>query len=804
LRLHLGFALIFPREVTPMSWNRIVVFSLVVSSLFIVSTPADPGTAFTYQGRLADGTTAIENPVDLRFSLWDASSDGGQVGTDLEFTNTSYDGGIVQLELDFGAGSFDGDPRWLEIELANPTGSTYVILSGRIEILPAPYAIMAADVIGGVAAKRIAIESLPFTINAAGSYYVAAALTGTLNTDGITINASNVTIDLNGFTLSGAAGSTSGNAIVAGTPVSRITIQNGTIEGWAGNGINATDITQCLCTHLVVSGNTGTGVVLGSSNQLLDSNIISNGAGGVQATSNCVIKDSNISENTGDGINVSGTNNVVRDNQLINNTGDGIELTAASAENTVRENECVDNTSAGIRIDGLDSFIEDNQLIDNGNGFNAGASSSNNRIANNYGIGSGGNNFVMGSVFNDYEVLITEIPVTIDVPCMARMVGNLVNSTNNGDGILIESSNVTLDLGGFTLFGTNGGGTSQYGNGVNEAGGDTDHGTVSGDPLLDLFDVTSPNSDLGIRILGQRNNLHIKNGSVIGWGEGGISVSTADNSLYENLTVAYNDGDGMFVDKNCIIRNCRSAYNSGIGFFADDGSTFNNCVAQENGSNGFQTVNACVFINCTAHDNQRDGFGVGAGSSIESCSALDNAHHGFDLASGSVITNSVAYNNGTASDMPNGTFFAGFDVGSAKAINCIAALNDGPGFLVSINSAVQYCTSYENDGNGIRVTGSDSLIADNHVLDNDWSGIRVDTSGCLIVRNHATGNFSPTAESTQGGFPAGTLDDNYAFDRTGGAVITLHGPIVDLTTLPLGGDISAAPGSTHPQANFVY
>jgi hypothetical protein len=112
---------------------------------FAISLPADPGTAFTYQGRLADGATPIEVPVDLRFSLHDASTTGAQVGSSLEFLNSAYDGGIVQLDLDFGTGSFTGDPRWLQIELANPAGDSYTTLTPRIQILPAPYAMYAAS-----------------------------------------------------------------------------------------------------------------------------------------------------------------------------------------------------------------------------------------------------------------------------------------------------------------------------------------------------------------------------------------------------------------------------------------------------------------------------------------------------------------------------------------------------------------------------------------------------------------------------------------------------------------------------------
>src|SRR5688572_3000664 len=55
------------------------------------------------------------------------------------------------------------------------------------------------------------ISSLPFTINAPGNYYVTRDLTANgAGADGITINTSNVTIDLGGFALHGGAGTDDG------------------------------------------------------------------------------------------------------------------------------------------------------------------------------------------------------------------------------------------------------------------------------------------------------------------------------------------------------------------------------------------------------------------------------------------------------------------------------------------------------------------------------------------------------------------------------------------------------------------
>jgi hypothetical protein len=125
---------------------------LTITAVILTSSQlsANPGTAFTYQGRLADGIVAIEVPVDLEFSLWDAPTTGTQLGPDIQFLNTAYDGGIVQRDLDFGPGAFNGDPRFLQIELANPAGDAFTTLTPRIQVLPTPYAIY-AETTGSVA-----------------------------------------------------------------------------------------------------------------------------------------------------------------------------------------------------------------------------------------------------------------------------------------------------------------------------------------------------------------------------------------------------------------------------------------------------------------------------------------------------------------------------------------------------------------------------------------------------------------------------------------------------------------------------
>jgi hypothetical protein len=77
---------------------------------------------------------------------------------------------------------------------------------------------------------RTAITSAPYTISSPGSYYLTTNINVTSG-NAITINANNVTLDLNGFTISSTQASPTGTGISLGSSVSDITILNGHIRG---------------------------------------------------------------------------------------------------------------------------------------------------------------------------------------------------------------------------------------------------------------------------------------------------------------------------------------------------------------------------------------------------------------------------------------------------------------------------------------------------------------------------------------------------------------------------------------------
>jgi len=81
---------------------------------------------------------------------------------------------------------------------------------------------------------RVPISTAPFTISQPGSYYLTTNLTVS-GGNAITIATNGVTLDLNGFTISSTTNPASGTAVLIGSGLRNIAIQNGHIQGGVTN-----------------------------------------------------------------------------------------------------------------------------------------------------------------------------------------------------------------------------------------------------------------------------------------------------------------------------------------------------------------------------------------------------------------------------------------------------------------------------------------------------------------------------------------------------------------------------------------
>ena len=119
----------------------------VLDSIHIVVVPPpNPGTAFTYQGRLIDDNKTAYGLYDFQFKLYNAPQASAQQGNTVDLNDVEVVDGIFTAELDFGINVFIGEARWLEIAVRPGDSSDpfdFVTLSPRQEITPTPYAIHA-------------------------------------------------------------------------------------------------------------------------------------------------------------------------------------------------------------------------------------------------------------------------------------------------------------------------------------------------------------------------------------------------------------------------------------------------------------------------------------------------------------------------------------------------------------------------------------------------------------------------------------------------------------------------------------
>ncbi len=91
------------------------------------------GTSFTYQGYLEKDGSPVNGSCDFQFSLWDAATNGSQLGANLFHDNATVTNGTFTRELNtsgaLGAKPFTGQLLYLQVAVRCPTGvGTYVTL----------------------------------------------------------------------------------------------------------------------------------------------------------------------------------------------------------------------------------------------------------------------------------------------------------------------------------------------------------------------------------------------------------------------------------------------------------------------------------------------------------------------------------------------------------------------------------------------------------------------------------------------------------------------------------------------------
>jgi len=196
---------------------------------------------------------------------------------------------------------------------------------------------------------RIPINLLPYTISAPGSYYLTKDMDyPTIAQNGITINASNVTIDLMGFTLKGPGktGNTR-SAITLVTGTSNITIKNGNINYWGNDGIECDPSTNTRVMNITVSFIGDLGIVTDYNSQIVNCSVSGCTDDGIHTGYNSLVKDC-VARDCDTGIYGELYNMLVNCGAYDNNS-DGIYIRSGGVVQNCIANS---NTGNGIMISG--------------------------------------------------------------------------------------------------------------------------------------------------------------------------------------------------------------------------------------------------------------------------------------------------------------------------------------------------------------------------------------------------------------------------------------------------------------------
>ena len=116
----------------------LLTFTMLLTRAFAQSN------AFTYQGRLDDNGARANGAYDLRFTLYDAATNGNAITLSQTNSAVIVSNGLFTTSLDFG-NVFVGANYWLEIAARINGGSDFNTLAPRQLVTPAPFAVTAGS-----------------------------------------------------------------------------------------------------------------------------------------------------------------------------------------------------------------------------------------------------------------------------------------------------------------------------------------------------------------------------------------------------------------------------------------------------------------------------------------------------------------------------------------------------------------------------------------------------------------------------------------------------------------------------------
>jgi len=386
-------------------------------------------------------------------------------------------------------------------------------------------------------------------------------------------------------------------------------------------------------------------------------------------------------------------------NGLIENlrVSDCLYYGVAVGSGMVVRNVQVKGAGEAAIIVGGDSRVQDCSATGSGKGlevYGSGALVENNRIwgnTDNYALSAG----------NQLNLLLCEVPETLDWPCSVKFAGTLTCTNTATNALTVAADNVTIDMAGHALIGPG----ENSGGGIHQV---YDHRSLAVfNGMVSGFKNPDDSQAAGLALVGE--NAHIYNMQLI------------DNSC--GIYIFSSSGGG---DRHFRVSGCTANHNQKRGIFVHGSAIISDCLAYENGTDGFY-LSAGEISGCMARENGEAGFVVSWGT-ISACSATDNKN-------GIVSDNSVLSGCVARANMTNGIVTGG----NCTLFNCIARGNK-IGINTGAGCTIRGCTAVDNYDTGISA-GLYNRVSDCTATDNEIFGI-VATNDCVISACSTSGNSS--------------------------------------------------------------
>jgi len=275
--------------------------------------------------------------------------------------------------------------------------------------------------------------AFPLVIATSGSYRLRGDIVvPDANVTAISITADDVTLDLNGYTISGptvCSGSPvscapTGTGIGVSSSADSVTVENGTIRGMGSRAVQLNG-PNAIVERIRARSNGGGGIHVNAEGCRIARNVVTaNQSAGILGSASCIVTENVVYANTGDGVHVD-DGAVVTGNVLVRNNQNGVDM--PFAQGVVIGNAIIQNGGTGI--DRGTGTFSSNMIALNATGGIVGEGV----VSNNYVVGNGTEGLAVNGLVTGNAIVDSGFE-GLSLAAEDGYSNNVLNANNGGNG----------------------------------------------------------------------------------------------------------------------------------------------------------------------------------------------------------------------------------------------------------------------------------------------------------------------------------------------------------------------------------